>query len=103
MKKSRTNNNIGQRVAYPTGMRKAVVKAYTKANVKSSEVAEDFNIHKSTVCTWARQANNSKPQPKQLAAAQAAAAATKAFNTPTVIYDAKGNISGITLKGKLYI
>ena len=79
-------NTIGQRRAYPRALRVAAVKAMsTKSGLKrqTSEIAADFNIHKSTLASWARQAKVARQQPAQLTAYQANVAAVKAYNTPT--------------------
>jgi len=78
-------NSIGQRRAYPKALRVAAVKAHRKND--TSIVARDFNVSKSTVCNWASAAQKAKPQPVQLARHQAAQAAVRAFNTPTLQSD----------------
>jgi len=70
--------------AYPAQLRKAAVKASKRTKQSLREVAADFNVAPSTLSTWKRIAGLNKPQPAGLAAHQAAAAAVKAFNTPTL-------------------
>ena len=96
----RTTANIGQRTSYPKALRVAAVKAH--ARTTTAKVAESFNVSTSTVCKWAKAASKAKPQPKQLAAHQASAAAIKAFNTPQVTVDPKG-ATVILYQGKVYV
>ena len=92
--------------AYPKSVKLAALKATKlKANRNRSvaSIAADFNVAPATLNTWRRQAGISAAQPAQLAAHQKAAAAIKAFNTPTVIYDDGGIVvQGIELRGKMY-
>lgn len=103
---TRTIATIGQRTTYPRAMRLAVLKDHKKTN--TAVVARNYNVSPSTVNNWAKKANKSKPQPKQLAAHQAAAAAIKAYNTPTLV-DNRGqsaltpaNATHIKFRGKTY-
>jgi len=86
--------------AYPKALKKAVLKA-SKGTRSTNEVAEDFNISKGTVQTWRRQASIQRAVPTGLARHQAAAAALKAYNTPTVQTDSHGVIT-IAYKGNIY-
>jgi len=83
--------------AYPKALKKAVLKA-SKGIQSNSEVAEDFNISKGTVQTWRRKASIQQPVPAGLARHQAAQAALKAYNTPTLVgpKDRKGNVKPST-------
>ena len=100
---------IKNRAEYPQVMRAAVQReakvALRKGEVgASARLAEEFNIHKSTVCDWRRQAGVAEKQPWQLAKHQATMAADKAFNTPTVVWKdkAKSVVSHITFRGNNY-
>ena len=95
---TRTISTIGQRTTYPRAMRVAVLKDHKKTN--TAVVARNYNVSPSTVNNWAKKANKAKPQPKQLAAHQAAAAAIKAYNTPTVVEE--NGVTTITYQGKTY-
>jgi len=92
--------------AFPKAVKLAAIKATKLKSNKGRSVAAiaaDFNVAPQTLNTWRRQAGTAAPQPTQLAAHQAASAAIKAFNTPTIIYDAGGLVvQGIELRGKVY-
>ena len=103
--------------AYPKALKLAALKA-TKSKKNrartTAEIAADFNVHPMTLSTWKRTAGISKPQPPQLAAHQAAQAAIKVFNTPTLLRngastDHMGNpisptqATHIQFRGKLYV
>ena len=71
--------------AYPRAMRKAVITAVQSSTSRSiSQIAKDYNVSPSTVSKWKNAAGLSNPQPKGLAAHRKAAAAIKAYNTPTI-------------------
>ena len=83
--------------AYPKSLKLAALKASQNASASTSVVAREFNIGKSTLVTWRRQAKIAAALPAGLAAHQKAAAATKAYNTPII------NPNGtITYRGKTF-
>jgi len=98
---TRTSSQIGQRTAYPKMMRVAATNAHK--TMTTATVARDWNISTSTVCRWSKAAGQAKQQPQQLARHQAAKAALQAYNTPIVVKDANGAITGIQYRGRLYI
>ena len=85
---------------YPKALKKAVLRAVKKSQ-SNSQIAEDFNISKGTVSVWKRRASLQRAVPTGLARHQAAAAALKAYNTPTVNVDSHGVVT-IAYKGKIY-
>lgn len=98
---------IKNRKAYPQVMKAAVQRAgkaalRAKSTVTSSDIADDFNISKGTVCVWRRQAGVNAQQPAQLAAYQAARTAKMNNKQPKVMYKADGTIAGIGFDGMLY-
>jgi len=86
--------------AYPKSLKKAVIAAM-KGTQSNSQIAEDFNISKGTVQTWKRQASVQRAVPVGLARYQAASAALKAYNTPTITTDSNG-VTTIAYKGHIY-
>jgi len=81
--------NIKNRRGYPQTMKAAVQRAgkaslKAKSTITTADIADDFNISKSTVCIWRRQASVNAQQPVGLARHQAEQATIKAYNTPTL-------------------
>jgi transposase-like protein len=104
----KNTTHIGVRTTYPRGLHLAAVKASRKKGTSVSQVADMFNVHKSTVCAWRRAAKVQGPVPAGLARHQAAAAAIKAFNTP-ILLDNNGqqvltaaNATHLKFRGKTY-
>lgn len=93
----RQENEIGQRRGYPKALKLAAVKQSQKKKTSVAAAAEMFNVATGTVQTWRRDAGVQGRVPTGLAKHQAAARATKAYNTPT--HNSDGSI---TYQGKMY-
>ena len=99
---------IGNGYKFPKAVKLAALKA-SKLKGKNSrsvaKVAADFNMSKSTLGAWRRQAKIQEPVPAGIAAHIKAAAAIKEYNTPTIVdYTTKSGSTAqaIRLKGVLY-
>jgi transposase-like protein len=88
---------ISNGTSYPVALRVAAVQRSVSADLSVAKVAAEFNISKSTVSTWRRDAGVQRDTPPQIAAYLARNKSAKQFNTPTVQKD-----GGIMYKGKLY-
>ena len=91
--------------AYPKSLKLAALKASKSKKASVASVAADFNISEGTLGTWRRQAKIQGAVPVGIAAHIKAAAAVKAYNTPTITdYTTKTGktAQGIMLKGVLY-
>jgi len=76
---------IKNRRAYPAALKMAALKASKGKKAKSNAaIADDFNIHKSTLGNWRRAAGIQRPQPTGLARHNSDQKAEKAHNTPTM-------------------